>query len=162
MNDVIATYTNEEYQKLKTFENKDNPYIGYIYILEYGDKKVKIGFSAKPYQRVMALKRNAEKYGNYKLGSIAISPAHTNYRDNEKILHKHFQEYRDGDSELFSLTLQETLSSLSKLSYNDNSAQQIKHGEAVSNFFIDFVKGKYNNQLNQLKPGEVTHLTFKK
>lgn len=50
-------------------------YLGVVYAVEYGDK-LKIGYSTKPYTRIMVLKRNAEKYGNMAWGVFA-SAVHT-------------------------------------------------------------------------------------
>lgn len=84
----LQIFDNEDFAKIKEIENSNKgKYTGFFYVLEYGDF-VKIGSTKNPYQRLMALKRNAVNYGNLKIGRLAISIPHTNYVENEKHLWK--------------------------------------------------------------------------
>ena len=111
MNNELQIFNNEQFGQVKELERANrNNYIGFYYFLEWGNV-VKIGCSKKPYQRLLALKRTA-KYGGLCIGRIGISQGHTNYAENEKILHKHFADYRKNDTELFSISFIDAVNSI--------------------------------------------------
>lgn len=100
----LMIFSNLEFEKIRAVENRlKDTYIGFVYAIEYGNK-LKIGYSAKPYTRLMALKRNAEKYGNVTLGRVCISTPHTNYKEIENFLHRRFIDFRIEGTELFDIT----------------------------------------------------------
>lgn len=108
----LQIFNNAEFGRVKELERSNgNVYIGFYYFLEWGDL-VKIGCSKKPYKRLMALKRMAENYGGLCIGRIGISQGHTNFAENEKILHKHFADYRHNDTELFSISFVDAVNSI--------------------------------------------------
>ena len=76
----VAAYTTSNTDALKgiDFLTQDT-YMGVVYALKYGNM-IKIGSSKHPYKRFIALKSQAEKYGNINIGDIAISGLHTNFR----------------------------------------------------------------------------------
>lgn len=125
----IQIFNSDELEHIKAIENTTkNPYMGFIYILEYG-KNIKIGYSTKPSNRIKSLKKQAE-YGSLKLGNIAISKPHTNYRENEKLLHQHFKQYNISGTELFSITLKQILSELpDELKFLDESEKLAQKSE---------------------------------
>ena len=91
----------------------------------------------------MALKRNAENYGDLKLGKIALSIPHTNFADNEKKLHKKFSTYRKSGSELFDLGFQEIVSNVPDVvEYKDETIQIEKSSDNFFNMMKNFVLGK--------------------
>lgn len=139
----LQIFSNSEFSKLRKIEKENTSnYTGFFYILEYGDL-VKIGCTRKPYQRVMALKRNAENYGDLKLGKIALSIPHTNFADNEKKLHKKFSTYRKSGSELFDLGFQEIVSNVPDVvEYKDETIQIEKSSDNFFNMMKNFVLGK--------------------
>ena len=113
MNNELKIFTNEELENLKELEqNNKNSYVGFFYILEWDDI-VKIGSSNKPYQRYKTLQIIAENYGNSKLGRIAISQPHTNYRRNEILLHNYFKANRQCNNELFNMCFEEVIANIS-------------------------------------------------
>ena len=119
-----------------------NGYMGYVYILELDDM-VKIGCTTQPYQRVLLLKKQAEQYGNITLGRIALSKEHTNYRENETIMHKHFKEFRKNGTELFNVSLQNAMEEFSKsIQLLDESEIMGKKDCAFSDFLHKFVTGQ--------------------
>ena len=138
----LQIFNNEEFGEIRILEkgNKDK-YTGFFYILEWNNI-VKIGSTKNPYQRVLALKRTAENYGSDKLGRIALSIPHTNYRDNERILHKFFSNCRKPDTELFNMEFEEVISKIpANLEYADDSE---KINEMAETFFVgmkNFVSG---------------------
>lgn len=98
----------------------------------------KIGSTKNPYQRLMALKRNAVNYGNLKIGRFAISIPHTNYVENEKHLHEYFKDKRKRGSELFDCTLEETIPDiLTVVEYRDDSEKI----NAKADMFLQGMKG---------------------
>ena len=142
MND-LQIFSNENFSELRKIEKENTgDYTGFFYILEYGDL-VKIGYTKNPYQRVMALKRNAENYGDLKLGKIALSIPHTNFSENEKKLHKKFSAYRKSGSELFDLDFQEIISKVSDIvEYKDETIQIEKRTDSFFNGMKNFILGK--------------------
>ena len=61
MNDLVV-FSKKEFGDVRTIEqNKSSPYVGFFYILEW-DNYIKIGCTSNPYQRIITLKHQAEKY----------------------------------------------------------------------------------------------------
>ena len=120
----LKVYQQNELSRLKDIdvENKGK-YTGFFYVLEWNEI-TKIGCTKSPYQRYMALKRNAEKYGSSKIGRIAISVAHTNYRSNEKLIHEAFSSSRKDNTELFDIPFDEAIQLIPKnITYIDDSKE---------------------------------------
>lgn len=128
----LTIFQREEWTDLKLIDQKNKEkYTGFFYILEW-DHRVKIGCTKAPYSRLMSLKRTAEKYGDSQLGRFALSVPHTNYRENEKILHRHFSDKQEKGSELFSIQFEDTLGAMPTVIYMDNSK---KREEKAEQFF---------------------------
>ena len=141
----LQIFSNEEFREIKEIEkrNKDK-YTGFFYILEYG-KFVKIGSTKNPYQRLMALKRNAVNYGEWKIGKIAISIPHTNYVENEKKLHEHFKSKRKQGSELFDCMFEDVLNSVKTVvTYKNDSEKMELKAETFFQGLKNFVTGGAN------------------
>ena len=138
----LQIFNNEEFESIRILEkgNKDK-YTGFFYILEWNNM-VKIGSTKNPYQRLLALKRTAENYGSDKLGRIALSVPHTNYRDNEKTLHKFFSNCRKPYTELFNMEVRDAISKIpSNLEYADDSEKINERAEAIFGWMKNFVLG---------------------
>ena len=138
----LQIFNSEEFGELKEIEkrNKDK-YTGFFYILEYG-KFAKIGSTKNPYQRLMALKRNAVNYGEWEIGKIVISIPHTNYDENEKKLHEHFKSKRKQGSELFDCKFEDVLNSVETVvTYKDDSKEMELKAEAFFQGMKNFVTG---------------------
>ena len=137
----LQIFKNEEFGEIRNIRIvDDNPYLGFFYALEYGDF-VKIGSTKNPYERLRALRKNAE-YNSLSIGRIAISPAHTNYRENEKELHKLFGNSRNGNTELFKISLDDFISRYSdSIKYKDESEELEKESETFFNELRNFVLG---------------------
>lgn len=141
----LQIFSNEEFGEIKEIEkrNKDK-YTGFFYILEYG-KFVKIGSTKNPYQRLMALKRNAVNYGEWEIGKIAISTPHTNYVENEKKLHEHFKNKRKQGSELFDCMFEDVLNSVKTVvTHKDDSEEMELKAETFFQGLKNFVTGGAN------------------
>lgn len=99
----VASYNQSNIHTLKGIDLlAQDTYMGVVYALKYGNM-IKIGSSKHPYKRFISLKSQAEKYGNVKVGDIAISGLHTNFRENEKVTHHKFQKFRREGTELFDI-----------------------------------------------------------
>lgn len=110
----LQIFNNAEFGSVKEIErSRSSDYVGFIYVLEWDDA-VKIGCTMYPYKRLIALKRQAEKYGNVKLGNFALSKGHTNFRENETKLHTYFSSSRKENTELFAISMEQILSSIPK------------------------------------------------
>lgn len=118
----------------KSFENE---YFGVVYALEYGDQ-IKIGSTNKPYERMRALTHNAQKYGDTKIGSVAFTTPHSNFRSNETLLHRKFASKRKEGTELFNITLEEAIKAFSGLEYLDESEKMGQEAKAFVGGMKDF------------------------
>ena len=147
----VKIFENNIVDNLKQIEDMiTNRYVGFIYILEWDDM-VKIGCTTKPCQRFVALKNQAEKYGNVQLGRVAISKEHTNYKKNELKLHQYFQEYRINGTELFKTSMEQIISEIPNCAEFLNESKSIEENnklivDCVSNYFE---WGKYNINSNK-------------
>lgn len=63
---------------------------GFVYIIENGNRKVKIGKSRKPLQRI----RTAQTQGGFRAENIFISDRIADYENIETELHRRFREHR--------------------------------------------------------------------
>ena len=133
-----------------------NDYMGFVYAVEYGED-VKIGCTSELKSRISALKSQAEKYADKKLGKFVYSPEHTNYRENEKILHLHFQSNRCGKSELFKITLDEFLEELPDLNYLDESLMKEKRACEFAEGMKKFILNGNTDVQEYLKTAKTKH-----
>ena len=113
---------------------------GVVYAVEYGDM-VKIGSTMYPDRRMKALASHAEGYSALRLGAVAITPYHTNYKENEKIMHNRFYAMRKAGSELFQITLEEFNSAAVQLSLRDDSAQIARQRQENIGFLFNYFHG---------------------
>ncbi len=124
-----------------------NTFRGVFYAIEWDDM-LKIGHSQKPYTRLMALKRTAEKYGRVCLGRICISEPHTNHGENEQKLHAYFSERRIPETELFGISLDEFIRSICNagIVYEDKPEEFELKGAAFIATVENFISGKASTQ----------------
>lgn len=117
-----------------------NDWLGYVYVIEYGEG-VKIGHSTNLQARYKQITSNAKNYADVAVGRIAFAIAHTNHKENESILHKHFAEKRHGKSELFTLTLEEFLENVPVLQFKDDSEDKRQNADKFLNSMKGFILG---------------------
>ena len=82
---------------------------------------------------------------------LAVSPQHTNYRENEARLHQSFDSFRTPGTELFCISLPQAMSMLSAipLEYRNDSEQIITGAEEFCEFAKEFTGlGKAVGELN--------------
>lgn len=113
---------------------------GYVYAIEYGNS-IKIGRATNLQQRIKAIISNAENYSKVNVGRIVFSIPHTNHKENELLLHKAFQEKRQGRSELFNLTLDEFIGQIPMLEFKDESTQKQKEADTFFENMKAFILG---------------------
>lgn len=144
----VATYATSNTDALKGIDIlTQDTYMGVVYALKYGNM-VKIGSSKHPYKRFIALKSQAEKYGNIKVGDIAISGLHTNFRENEKVTHHKFQKFRREGTELFYIDFETVKNYLNTLDLLDETIRINQDAETFK-----------NGMANLLFKGELQHLS---
>lgn len=117
---------------------RKNEYMGFCYVLDCS-KGVKIGCAKEPYKRLKGLKRNIETYGQGLIKRVALTPQHTNFKKNEKILHAHFNTQRLPNTELFDLDFESAVSVISALNleYKDETDEIERRADA----FLHMMKG---------------------
>ena len=132
----------DEIEELKTIEKTTPDLFGYVYFLEYGNF-IKIGCTKKPCNRISTLKAQGEKYGDKKIGRVAITPMCTNFAKIEKIIHELFKDKRKDQTELFDMDFYEAVTRTmgSNLDYLDESEAILAHKEAAFSFLKNFILG---------------------
>lgn len=109
----------KDVEALKALPVSPSPYCGYIYAVEYGTS-IKIGRTQKPHRRLKAIVAQASNYAGPQTGAMIVSPPHTNFLENERLLHEHFRAERE-KGELFRLTLEQFLQDMPKLQFLDET-----------------------------------------
>lgn len=141
-NSNIKVFENPLGTEIKQIEkNKYYEYAGFVYAIEYGDL-IKIGCTRKPYQRLRALVKTAE-YGCFAIGRVVLTIEHTNYYNNEKIVHNFFSKYRVSQTELFDIKLEDLIKTFPTLVYKDESKQIEQQSIAVCNGFKNLLFGGF-------------------
>lgn len=118
----------------------DTVWHGFVYAIQFGDS-IKIGYATKLRQRMKGIISQAKNYSKVRTGRIAFSIQHTNYRENEKILHDHFQDKRFNNGELFNLGFDSFLAQLPDLELKDESKEMEEKAQASLQKMKDFVLG---------------------
>lgn len=119
--------------KVKVFDSisslkdiKLAPYMGIVYAIQYNNNTVKIGQTQSPYNRILTQTSQMNNYAGIKAEKIAISIEHTNYRANEKELHKLFEPCRIAQTELFSAPFSSIIDYMELgLTYLDESKKKV-------------------------------------
>lgn len=130
-------FSKKDFCKIRDLEiNHKIPYAGFVYLLPWGNK-IKIGCTGKVSNRIKTLISQAEGYGGKKVNWCIISAPHTNYRENEHILHKHFSNYRINGTELFLISKERILDDIKNNVIILNEQNVIKRSINDNfNFFI--------------------------
>lgn len=137
-----------ENNKIRIYERNDieslpecgNPYMGWFYAVEYGDK-LKIGSTTKPKQRIKTLKAHAE-YGDLMIGKTVLSEPHTNYLDNERMFHNLFRDFRVGKTELFKVGISDFVSKCSGVQYETEKLKSTQEREKRFNGLMTSLFGE--------------------
>lgn len=141
MENQMQIFNNPQFGEIRTIENGlKNTYFGVVYALEYGDM-VKIGSSAKPYTRIMALSHQANDYAEMPIGRCLLSSPHTNFRKNEIKIHNLFSVYRKDDTELFNVSLEMVAKAMNEIELRDETEQIRANGEIFLSGMKNFIAG---------------------
>ena len=137
---------NKIYKDINEFKNtwnftKKGYYLGYVYLIEYGDY-IKIGCTRNPLNRFKTLSNTARVHDQM-IGRIYITQVHTNYRNNESIMHKHFQKQRKENTELFFITLEEGVQAIKDIPLLFEDKSEIL--EADAGRFVEAIKEIWQN-----------------
>ncbi len=101
-----------------------------MYIIDCGDC-VKIGCTKSPDSRLRYLINVLGRYGNRKIGKIAISKSCTNYYENEKRLHQAFSNSRIEGTELFKVNFDKVLEIADDILLLENNADAINNKSKI-------------------------------
>lgn len=129
----MASYESGKYSLLP---KKDNPYMGRIYGIQYGDY-LKIGSSSNVRNRINALKCQA-RYSGVPLMVVVVSAPHSNYKQNEKELQTIFSEKRIKKTELFNISLDDFVFELNKQIFLDNTKELQEVSNRTARFVADY------------------------
>lgn len=106
------------------FKNPAGDLLGFVYMFEIGSEKIKIGSTGKPIRRLGEWLRSAEAFDK-KIGRIAVTPAHLNYKENELFLHSKFPKARCGNCEYFSIKLDNAVAEAEQMNLRIPSIQEM-------------------------------------
>jgi len=110
-----------EYSGFESIPSKENEYVGFVYAVEFGDK-VKFGHARNPRQRIKSLDAIC-RYAGCKIGRIAVSGPHLNFKENERILLATTNN-RFGTTELYSISFDEATRKMKELNYEILTEEQ--------------------------------------
>lgn len=99
------------------FEEK--PHFGYVYAIEL-EHGVKVGQTARIKQRMRQHQNTFETYGGRRILRIAVSPIHTNFRQNETDLLYALRLFRGGDTEMISAHFETVINEMKKLLFSSD------------------------------------------
>lgn len=148
---MLQIFCKNEFSKIEDLSSqKPNSVMGVIYAIEYDDKYCKIGMSSNPSNRISTLKHYISDYMQLSISRIMISKWHTNYQENEKIIHDYFSDRRVKNTELFSISIDEIVEFINKgnLIFEDESDEildNIEHNtESLIQLSKSLMKGNYD------------------
>lgn len=111
--------------------NKARDYLGFVYVVEYGSF-IKIGKTQNPNKRMKSIKSVGRNYGDTAIGRILVSRPHTNFDENERIIHEALS-HRRVRGELFAMTMDEFMAGKFGLTFRDDVEMLRKRTEARVN-----------------------------
>jgi hypothetical protein len=139
----LKIFEKKDFYKIKDMQKeKPNAVMGIVYAIGYNNGFCKIGMSSLPADRTSALSHYISDYMQMPVDKIVISGWHTNYRQNERILHEEFSSCRIPNTELFSCDIQEVIDFMNDdgIKFEDNSNEILKNIERRSDKLIEFAK----------------------
>ena len=110
---------------------EDEVFFGRVYAVKIG-KLIKIGYTSNVRQRIASLKTLSLSFSDLEMegSTVAYTPPHTNYTENEKILKHHFSA-NCIRGELFDITFETLTTKSPALFLEDMSAQKEQKGQAA-------------------------------
>ena len=129
LNDKVVTpikkpvsFSSVESLDKNLIDSKYSPLDGFVYVVEYGNGRVKIGQSIHVKQRMKQLSSMASRYFDTKLGRVAVTPPFPHYKELEETLHNYFADERVPDTELFDVSILDVMDVMDRIDfdqYND-------------------------------------------
>lgn len=148
----LKIFGKKDFCKIKDFQKeKPNSVVGIIYVIGYNNSFCKIGMSSLPADRTLALRHYISDYMQMSVDKIAISSWHTNYKQNEKLLHENFSSCRIPNTELFSCDIQEVTEFIQNdgIKFEDNSEEIFKNIQRGSDAVVEFGKAIMRGDFEQ-------------
>lgn len=140
---TVKVFDSYDRQALTDYEYTKKTYDGFVYIIEAGNA-VKIGSTQHLDKRMRQLFSMLRNYANVKIGRIAVTIPHMNYRDNEKTIHKVFSSSRINGGEMFDVKFCDAILELNSLSYDtSDELRNAKKKQADRSF--EFFKAWFLN-----------------
>ena len=96
---------------------------------------MKIGHTRNIGSRLKQILSHAKNYSGVAIGRALHSKPHTNFQENERLLHKHFKTFRVGKSELFDISLNRFFEALPTIEYKDDRESIERKTESGFQFF---------------------------
>lgn len=150
MNEMMI-FKRENFDELDKLQNTcPSCYTGVVYCMEYKNGEFsKIGCSRIPKDRAKTLKHYLTDYMQEEVTRIAISPWHTNYKKNERIIHEMLSEKRIPHTELFNASIGdfETVLMSGEIKFLDESERLEKDAQAFCDEMKKFLIGSSNDDL---------------
>lgn len=115
-------------------------FMGCVYAVEYGNS-IKIGCTKDPIKRIKTVISQGKNYSSVTCSRVAVSLPHTNYKENETIIHKHFSDKRVTGGELFNLSIDEFIRQCPKLVFKDDSAEKERRSSENFEKLKSFILG---------------------
>lgn len=125
--------------ELKAIEKNRGKYMGFLCVIDMGNGYVKISATRQPYAYFRAQTRNVKLYEGDGVKCIAISPQHTNYQENKKIVLRNFDDLPKVGTDMFLIGIDSAINRFEYL--NLQFEDKTKEIEQKS---INFCKGMQN------------------
>jgi hypothetical protein len=131
--------------------------------LQYKNGKVKIGKTGNPSERIKCIINHSKIYSgdSFRVVKILISQPHTNYNQNEKILHSFFQEFHC-NGEVFNTSLSNVINKLQNfdISFKDEHKKLSKKSKECSDRIMSFLKNQPVSQPQYLNTNNYSKAEF--
>lgn len=122
------------FDTLESFKKYDhekcNKQGGYLYLLKIGEN-VKIGKTKTPKTRISSINGTLINYIGKDIDSVLLSTKHTEYSENEKILHRIFKDKQIENGEMFNVSFDDTIKALESLSMTSSEKEEVKSEESI-------------------------------
>ena len=148
MNEMMI-FKRENFDELDKLQNEcPSCYAGVVYCMEYKNGEFsKIGCSKVPKDRAKTLKHYLTDYMQEEVTRIAISPWHTNYKKNERIIHEMLSEKRIPNTELFNTSIDDfgIILTSGEIKFLDESERLEKEAQYFCDEMKKFLLGSSND-----------------
>lgn len=127
---------------LDRFSDKIQSYKGFVYCFKTSRGLVKVGSTKQPKQRLRYHLKHFETYGNTRITQVFLSYPHTNYRENEKEIHRILADKSINSSEFFKISFDDVTRLISELYIEDDSENLKEDAQAGFDSFMRQINPK--------------------